>query len=387
MSVVALLHEGRSQVERHYVTDMLRSAVDRLGEMLGRAGRAIGEAARQVAARLGRLVREGPQPSPLDPLIEGGPPLPGTSDRAFWSGLVIVSLAVVSGLATYLILTGLTPIVPRNDVVLNALIINALLVVAMVALIALQLIGLWRAWREKVAGARLHARIVALFSLIAALPALLLAVAATTTFSRALDSWFNQQTQAIVQNSLVVGSAYLLEHGQVIRTDIVNMARDLDDAAGIVAGDKTKFRELMIGQASLRDLPAAYVIDGKGDREGCRAGGRAESPTWPRPRSIIRSAETGHVPLLMPLQAAGAGQREHTLRSAAASTWSATPSAAASPPSPSCATIPTPTSTWRAASTRRWCGTCAKPTRASPPTRSCGARAAACSSHTACCTS
>ena len=44
------------------------------------------------------------------------------------------------------------------------------------------------------AGARLHARIVALFSLIAALPALLLAIAATTTFSRALDNWFNQQT-------------------------------------------------------------------------------------------------------------------------------------------------------------------------------------------------
>ncbi len=301
MSVVALLHEGRSQVERQHVTDMLRSAVDRLGEMLGRAGRAIGDAARQVAARLGRPALEGPQSSPLDPLIEGGPPLPGTSDRAFWSGLVIVSLAVVSGLATYLILTGLTPIIPRNDVVLSALIINALLVVAMVALIALQLIGLARAWREKVAGARLHARIVALFSLIAALPALLLAVAATTTFSRALDSWFNQRTQAIVQNSLVVASAYLLEHGQVIRTDIVNMARDLDDAAGIVAGDKTKFRELMIGQASLRDLPAAYVIDGKGNvKVAVLEDDRI--PYVAPPPQIIRSAEAGQVPLLMPFK-------------------------------------------------------------------------------------
>ena len=86
-----------------------------------------------------------------------------------------------------------------------------------------------------------------------------------------------------MQNSLVVGSAYLLEHGQVIRTDIVNMARDLDDAAGIVAGDKTKFRELMIGQASLRDLPAAYVIDGKGDVKVAVLEDDA-SPTCRRPR-------------------------------------------------------------------------------------------------------
>ena len=82
---------------------------------------------------------------------------------------------------------------PRNEVVLGVLFVNLLLVVAMVAVIAVQVVGLWRAWEKKVAGARLHARIVALFSLIAALPALLLAVAATTTFSRSLDNWFNRR--------------------------------------------------------------------------------------------------------------------------------------------------------------------------------------------------
>jgi len=233
--------------------------------------------------------------------LDDAPALPGTSDRAFWIGLVIVSLSVVSGLATYLILTGLTPIVPRNEVVLSALVINAVLVVAMVVVIAIQIVGLWRAWKKKVAGARLHARIVALFSLIAALPALLLAIAATTTFSRALDSWFNQQTQAIVQNSLQVGNAYLLEHGQVIRTDIVNMARDLDEAAQEVAGDATKFRELMIGQASLRDLPAAYVIDGKGVVKVAVLEDE-RIPYIPPPEKLIHAAEGGQVPLLMPLK-------------------------------------------------------------------------------------
>src|SRR6185295_5195187 len=155
-------------------------------------------------------------------------PLPGTGSRAFWTGLLIVSLSLISGLATYLILTGLTPIVPRNEVVLGVLFINVLLALAMVVVITVQAVGLRRAWKKKVAGARLHARIVALFSVLTALPALLLAVAATTTFSRSLDNWFNRQTTTIVMNSLDVANAYLEEHGQVIRADIVNMAKDLD---------------------------------------------------------------------------------------------------------------------------------------------------------------
>src|SRR5690606_41476536 len=95
-------------------------------------------------------------------------------------------------LATYLILTGLTPIAPRDDIVLGALFINVLLIGAMIGVIAWQGFGMWRAWRAKLAGARLHVRIVLLFSIIAALPAMLLAAAATTTFSRSLDGWFSK---------------------------------------------------------------------------------------------------------------------------------------------------------------------------------------------------
>ena len=81
--------------------------------------------------------------APLDPLLEeDAPPLPGTGSRAFWIGLIVVSLSLVSGLATYLILTGLTPIVPRNEVVLGVLFINLLLVIAMVVVIAVQAVGL-----------------------------------------------------------------------------------------------------------------------------------------------------------------------------------------------------------------------------------------------------
>ena len=78
---------------------------------------------------------------------------------AFWIGLVVVSLSVVWALATFLILTNLTPIAPREELVYVVLFVNLLLVIAMVAVIAVHIVGLWRAWAKKVAGARLHARV------------------------------------------------------------------------------------------------------------------------------------------------------------------------------------------------------------------------------------
>ncbi|HRY07017.1 MAG TPA: HAMP domain-containing protein, partial [Hyphomicrobiaceae bacterium] len=186
------------------------------------------------------------------------------SERSFWVGLSVVMLSLVSALVTYLILTGLTPIVPSRAVVWSALFCNVALITAMIAVITWQVMGLWRAWRAKSAGARLHVRIVGLFSLIAVLPALVLAVAATITFSRSLDSWFTERVRTLIEDSRGVAQAYVEEHGQVIRNDLLNMARDLDAAAPLVGSDHEQLRRLVIAQAGLRDLPAAYIIDETG---------------------------------------------------------------------------------------------------------------------------
>src|SRR5262245_4317808 len=285
----------------------MNSLIETAAQLMGTAVAAVRDTARRAMTALWRGIERLRQlanldaQAPADPQLEdGGPRLPAASSRAFLIGSVVVGLSLVSGLATYLILTGLTPIVPRNEIVLGVLFVNLLLVIAMVAVIAVQAIGLWRAWRNKVAGARLHVRIVLLFSLITALPALLLAVAATTTFSRSLDNWFNRQTTNIVMNSLDVAHAYLEEHGQVIRTDIVNMAKDLDDAAPEVSSDPRKFRELMFAQAGLRDLPVAYVVDAKGNVK-VAALEDERIPYIAPPEHLIRVAEAGHVPLLMPV--------------------------------------------------------------------------------------
>ena len=220
------------------------------------------------------------------------------SDRAFWIGLTVVGLSIVSALVSYFILTGLTAIAPRNELVWAALAINVTLILAMLGIIAWQAHGLVRAWKDRVPGARLHTRIVALFSVIAALPTILLAVAATTTFSRSLDGWFSTRTRAIVENSYDVAKAYVNEHGQIIRTDINNMVRDINGLTSTVTDNPEEFQKLLIGQAGLRDLPAAYVID----NQGVPTVLAIDDPKLPYivpPVDVIKLAEAGQVPLLM----------------------------------------------------------------------------------------
>ena len=51
----------------------------------------------------------------------------------------------------------------------------------MIAIVWIQIQGLWKAWQEKIPGARLHARVVALFSVIALLETLLSFVIASAS--------------------------------------------------------------------------------------------------------------------------------------------------------------------------------------------------------------
>lgn len=227
-------------------------------------------------------------PSPLNP-----------SDRAFWIGLTIVGLSIVSALVSYLILTGLTSIAPRNELVWAALAINVVLILAMLAVIIWQIIGLHRAWKERIPGARLHVRIVALFSIVAALPALLLAVAATTTFSRAVDGAFSGRIRSIVNDSYDVAREYVQEHAKIIRTDIVNMVRDIDGAADTLQNNPDELQKFLIGQAALRDLQSAYIIDS----DGVPVVLAMEDPKLPYvvpSRETISQAENGQVPVIMP---------------------------------------------------------------------------------------
>jgi two-component system, NtrC family, nitrogen regulation sensor histidine kinase NtrY len=251
--------------------------------------------------------RQGEAPAHAGEAHSGGPfddgeaPVTANSARRlpYKIGLIIMILSLGSGLATYAILTGLTPIVPTHLVVVGMLLLNLVLVLAMVMIIAWQVTGLWLARRRQVAGAQLHVRIVSLFSVIAVVPAILLAIFASVSLDRGLDRWFSTRTKSIIQNSVEVATAYVQEHGQVIRADTLGMAKDIDEAVNLVKSRPQAFGNFLSAQASIRALPIAYLIDGNG-KILATAATQKDVPYQAPPTQAMELAKSGQAIVIAP---------------------------------------------------------------------------------------
>ena len=119
-------------------------------------------------------------------------------------GLIAVVGALITGAISFVVLMGLTPIAPTDTIVTIATIVNGAFVVLLCVLIGREVLRMVRARRQGRAASRLHVRIVALFSIVAALPALLVAIVAGVTLDLGLDRWFEIRTRTIVESSISV---------------------------------------------------------------------------------------------------------------------------------------------------------------------------------------
>jgi two-component system, NtrC family, nitrogen regulation sensor histidine kinase NtrY len=176
-------------------------------------------------------------------------------------GVAAVALALLSALVTFVVLAGLTPIAPTHEVVVTLLLANAGTVFLLVLVIAREVWGIVQARRRGRAAARLHVRIVALFSIIAAVPAIVVAVVASVTLDRGLDRLFSQQTRSLIENSLIVSDAYVREHVQFVRADSIAIAIELARAKPLFDQSREQFHQFLAVQASIRGLPAVMLID------------------------------------------------------------------------------------------------------------------------------
>src|SRR6516164_7916165 len=186
-------------------------------------------------------------------------PAPGWFARSL--GLAAVAIALLSALITFVVLADLTPIAPTHEVVVTLLAGNAVTVLLLTLFIVRELWGVFQARRRGRAAARLHVRIVALFSVIAALPAVLVAVVASVTLDRGLDRLFSQQTYSLIENATIVADAYVREMDQLVRADSIALAVELARAKPLFDRSREQFHQFLTVQASIRGLPAAFLLD------------------------------------------------------------------------------------------------------------------------------
>ncbi len=214
-------------------------------------------------------------------------------------GLILAGGALLCAIATLLMLLGLTPVAPTSSVVFTSVVINGLFVLGLIALIAREVGRLVKARSRGRAAARLHIRIVVLFSIVAITPAILVAIVASLTLNVGLDRWFGVRTQQIISSSQNVAQAYLMENASYLQGQTVSMANDLERNRSLFNLDRTGFADLMTRQARGRGLLGAFLVRRDGSAI-VQADIKTERPLPAIPKDALDSSANGQPTLIPP---------------------------------------------------------------------------------------
>lgn len=247
----------------------------------------------------------------------GGQPVDDTADRQatglidrLWrfkndpnvrsaATLGLVLLGPVLAFLTFLVLGPLSELAdaPRLRLILLADLVYIILVAALVMREVARIVASRRA---RSAGARLHLRLTGVFTVVALVPTILVAVFAMITVNMGLEGWFSDRVSRALGNSLDAAVAYSQEHRDDLTADTAALANflNVNRRASVLQSDGDLRQLLSQGQSRIqRGLEEAFVVDGVGE---IRARGEASYLfDFDRPAEAdLARAKTGELVLI-----------------------------------------------------------------------------------------
>ena len=186
-------------------------------------------------------------------------------DLRRWLAIGLACAAVISGAITYATLSGSAPFGPGPQTILILLNIDLVLLLSLGALVASQLVKLWLERRRGAAGARLHIRMAALFSLVAMTPTIVVAVFSALFLHFGMQSWFSEKVSTALNRSLVVAQTYVQEQGDSIRISTLAAALQLNGQAVHLARRPQLMPRLLNDTANALSLTEAVILRRNGD--------------------------------------------------------------------------------------------------------------------------
>ncbi|MBT9383841.1 PAS domain-containing sensor histidine kinase [Pseudooceanicola sp. CBS1P-1] len=180
-------------------------------------------------------------------------------------GLVLLGPVLV--LSTFMVLGPLDKGASASSLRL-VLLADLVYVIVVAALVLQRVARMIAARRAQSAGSRLHLRLTGVFTLMALIPTVSVAVFAALTINIGLEGWFSQRVRSVVGTSLEAAQAYKEEHRDDLVQDADALANLLDSSrdASFYVGDGELRQVLTSGQSQIqRGLREAYVIDGAGE--------------------------------------------------------------------------------------------------------------------------
>src|SRR5688500_2399394 len=181
---------------------------------------------------------------------------------------IAIFLAGMLGLSVWLMRQGAEP-----GSLLSPPLIALLLVANLIPAIGLMVIysrrvALRRAERGGLGSGRLHTRLVGLFSVIAAVPTVLVAIFASLLLQSGLEFWFSDRARGMLENTVEVARASFDAEVERVSRETVTMSGDLAGYLRVIAIDDPRFAEAFgRNQVLARNLSEAIIFTYGADRQ------------------------------------------------------------------------------------------------------------------------
>ena len=176
--------------------------------------------------------------------------------------LVIFGVAIGMMLTTYLVISGNT----GSQRLLTPPLVALLLVANLVPLVALivligRRVAMRRAARSPLGGrARLHVRLVAIFSILASVPTIFVSIVASLLFQYGVEFWYSDRARSMLENASAVAQGSIDDLKFRVGSNAEKMALDLAGALTEVPFDDPRFIQYFADQTRQRELSEAAVI-------------------------------------------------------------------------------------------------------------------------------
>ena len=176
---------------------------------------------------------------------------------------VATVVALIASIAvTYFVTTrGGRPDAPITPETVAALLV-ALLVPAMALMVLVaRRFAIRRAAKAGLGGrGRLHVRLVAIFSIVASVPTLLVVVFASLLFQGGMQFWFSNQAETVLDNARNASQIYEREHRDRIKLDIEVMGADMVDRINEFGLESARFRDELLYQTAARQVTESAIL-------------------------------------------------------------------------------------------------------------------------------
>ena len=176
---------------------------------------------------------------------------------------IVILLFVAIMLGSYYILSGQSNQTDFISPPLTAALLVANLIPAMTLLVLFgRRIAKGRAARSSIGSkGRLHVRLVALFSLVASIPMLLVVIFASLLFQYGVEFWFSDRARGMLENANDLARGYYEQNQREVGEETITMANDLRNYLQQADLESPEFAEGYVFQVLSRKLNESAIIE------------------------------------------------------------------------------------------------------------------------------